>query len=151
MVCNLAIRAATFDDLADILSLLRDDVLGASRETTGTASYEDAFNDILADPNADVLLAVRGSTIVGCAQVNVLANLSLQATKRAHIEGVRISSDHRASGLGRRFFALLQDHCRARGCGLMQLTTNISRDATLNFYRDIGFELTHHGLKKRID
>ncbi|MDA8586075.1 GNAT family N-acetyltransferase [Rhodobacteraceae bacterium] len=147
----LTTRTATFGDLADILALLRDDVLGANRETTGTASYERAFDDILADPNADIMVAVRSGTVVGCAQVNVLANLSHQATKRAQIEGVRISSDHRGSGLGRKFFVLLEDHCRAKGCGLMQLTTNTSRDATLNFYRDIGFELTHHGLKKLLD
>lgn len=148
---DLAIRFATFNDLEEIIALLRGDVLGAIRETTDQVLYEAAFHDILADPNADILLAVKDGVVVGCAQINVLANLSRQATKRAHIEGVRIASSQRASGLGRRFFDLLEEYCRAKGCGLMQLSTDTSRQDTLKFYKSIGFEVTHHGLKKQLN
>ena len=84
------------------------------------------------------------------AQVNVLANLSLQATKRANIEGVRIASTHRSEGLGEAFFDLIEAFCREQGCLMMQLTTNASRDAALRFYLSRGFEASHVGLKKSL-
>ena len=144
----LKLRAAKRDDLNTILSLLRDDVLGAARETTDQSHYIAAFNEILKEPTAHLLVAVLDGEIIGCAQVNVLANLSLQATKRANIEGVRIASTHRAEGLGEAFFDLIEAFCREQGCGLMQLTTNASRDAALRFYVSQGFEASHVGLKK---
>ncbi|EEE35190.1 transcriptional regulator [Rhodobacteraceae bacterium KLH11] len=147
---RLTLRAARADDLDLILTLLRDDVLGATRESDGRALYEHAFAEILADPNADMLLAALGDQIIGCAQVNRLANLSLQSTKRANIEGVRIASNHRGCGYGERFLQMIEGHCRDHGCGLMQLTTNKARDEALRFYSSQGFEDSHIGLKKRL-
>ena len=147
---RLTLRAARADHLDVIVALLRDDVLGATREADDRARYEQAFADILADPNADILLAALGDQIIGCAQVNRLANLSLKATKRANIEGVRIGSHHRGGGYGEHFLQLIEEHCRDQGCRLIQLTTNKARDEALRFYISQGFEDSHIGLKKRI-
>lgn len=147
---RLTMRAAGKEDLDAILGLLRDDVLGATREADNRAPYERAFAQILSDQHADILLAILDDQIIGCAQVNRLANLSLHATTRANIEAVRIASTHRGQGYGAAFLHLIEVHCRALGCGLMQLTTNTTREDALRFYTQRGFEPSHTGLKKRL-
>jgi hypothetical protein len=37
--------------------------------------------------------------------------------------------------------------CRRRGCGLVQLAMNKTREDTLRFYKSLGFEATHEGFK----
>lgn len=143
-------RPASEGDLGAVLQLLRDDKLGTARETDSLQPYEAAFAKILHDPNAAILLATLDSDVIGCAQVNILANISLKATTRAQIEGVRIASRHRSAGYGADFLNLLEGYCRARGCGLMQLTTNTQREDALRFYTAHGFEKSHYGLKKAL-
>ena len=40
-----------------------------------------------------------------------------------------------------------EKECRRRGCGLVQLAMNKSREDTLRFYESLGFTATHEGLK----
>jgi GNAT superfamily N-acetyltransferase len=37
--------------------------------------------------------------------------------------------------------------CRARGCGLVQLTTDKQRPEALRFYEGLGFTASHEGMK----
>jgi GNAT superfamily N-acetyltransferase len=37
--------------------------------------------------------------------------------------------------------------CRRRGCGLVQLAMNKSREDTLRFYKSLGFVASHEGFK----
>jgi GNAT superfamily N-acetyltransferase len=70
---------------------------------------------------------------------------------RGQIESVRIAATHRGEGLGRRFFGWAIDRCRARGCGLVQLTTDRTRPEALKFYRSLGFADSHLGMKLPLD
>lgn len=148
---TLTLREATIDDLPAIIAMLADDILGKTRESTDDALpdvYREAFSQIDSDTNASVQLLTDGATILGCAQVNVLANLSLTGTTRGQIEGVRIAAAHRGRGLGSVMLDLLEQHLRDQGCGLMQFTTNRQRDEALSFYEQRGFEPSHIGFKK---
>lgn len=147
------LREAGEADLPVIVAMLADDVLGQGRESASdeiAAPYRTAFEEIDRDPHASVQLLTEGDTILGCAQVNILANISLSGTRRGHIEGVRIASAHRGSGLGTVMLNLLEDHLREKGCGLMQFTTNRERTDALSFYEERGFEPSHIGFKKKL-
>jgi GNAT superfamily N-acetyltransferase len=37
--------------------------------------------------------------------------------------------------------------CRARGCGLVQLTTDKNRPDAIGFYESLGFVASHEGMK----
>jgi GNAT superfamily N-acetyltransferase len=37
--------------------------------------------------------------------------------------------------------------CRARGCGMLQLTTDKTRPEALRFYESLGFVASHEGMK----
>ncbi len=147
---EILIREATEADVPRIVEMLADDVLGKSREQSMPELndvYVQAFNDIDKDPNATILLACSGENIVGCMQINILANLSRTGTKRGQIEGVRVDSVMRGQGVGAFLMDAAIDYCKQHGCGLMQLTTDAKRPDAAKFYDKYGFVASHIGYK----
>ena len=140
-------RRAIAADLAAIVALLADDVLGAAREKPGDPAYAAAFAAIEADPNQLLAVAEDGGRIVGCLQLTFIPGLSHRGAWRGQIESVRIAASERGGGLGRRVFAWAIGECRARGCRLVQLTTDKSRTDARRFYESLGFVASHEGMK----
>lgn len=149
----MIIRRAAAADLPAIVDLLADDDLGARREAPGDPvdmRYRAAFRAIDTDPNALLMLCVEAGTIVGCLQLNFIAGLSRRGARRGQIEGVRVAASHRGAGIGQAMMAWAMDRCRERGCSLVQLTTDKSRTSAFEFYRRLGFEATHEGMKRSL-
>lgn len=146
-------RRATAADLGAIVAMLADDELGALRETASAAvdeCYQAAFAEIDADPNQLLCVVEDGQQIVGTFQLTFIPGLSRNGTKRGQIEAVRIASDRRDNKLGQSMFAWAISECRARGCSLVQLTTDKARPDAHRFYDRLGFEPTHIGYKMKI-
>ena len=144
----LEIRDATEADLPAILAMLADDMLGAGRETgTVDPAYLAAFRAIQAEPNCRKLVAVLDGRIVGCFQLNLLPGLGRRGSWRAQIESVRVVQDRRNAGIGAAMMGWAIAEARRRGCGLVQLTTDKRRGDAHRFYRRLGFEATHEGMK----
>ena len=144
-------RPATAADLPAVVSLLRNDLLGADREHEDLAPYRAAFAEIDADPNHALLVGVEGDAVVACLQVTALPCLTHGGRRRAQLEGVRVRSDRRGGGLGARLVDHAVGWARDRGCGVVQLTTDKARPEALRFYESLGFAATHEGLKLPID
>ena len=147
---KIRIRQAQEKDLPAIVAMLADDPLGKNRENVGpelNPAYSKAFDEILADPNALILLATNAGKPLACLQINILANLTLTGTKRGLIEGVRVQKEARGQGIGAQLFKAAIAHCRQRGCGLVQLTTNTARPGAARFYEKLGFIASHTGYK----
>ena len=145
---------ANENDLEAIIALLADDPLGVSREDYVSPipdSYRYAFNIIHADPNAQLIVAKHNDTIIGIAQINFIQYLTYQGGIRAQIEGVRIHKDYRSKGIGKLLFEYLISLAKERGCHLVQLTTDKSRPAALEFYESLGFKQSHIGLKLHLN
>lgn len=85
--------------------------------------------------------------MVGTLQLTFLPGLARTGAWRGQVEGVRIAAAHRGSGLGRLMFDWAIDRCRARGCSLVQLTTDRERPAAHRFYESLGFVGSHLGYK----
>lgn len=152
MTEDLLFRRATEADLPAIVGLLADDVLGAGRENPAMPPdqrYVAAFAAIDADPNQ--FLAVvedrATGTVVGCLQLSFIPGLSRLGLWRGQVESVRIAASQRGGGLGRRMFEWAIAECRARGCGLVQLTTDKARPDARRFYESLGFAASHEGMK----
>lgn len=143
----MTFRAATAADVPAIVALLADDVLGAAREAPGDPAYAAAFAAIAADPNQLLAVADIDGRVVGCLQLTFLPGLSHRGAWRGQIESVRIAADQRGTGLGRRFFDWAIAQCRARGCRMVQLTTDKSRADARRFYESLGFTASHEGMK----
>lgn len=148
---ELKIRDATEADLPEILALLVDDVLGASREGAEVEpAHVEALRAIQADPNCRQLVAIERGAVVGCFQLNFLPGLSRRGSWRAQIEAVRVARQRRNGGVGAAMMRWAIEQARLRGCALVQLTTDKRRADAHRFYRRLGFEATHEGMKLRL-
>lgn len=155
---EITIRRAERADVPAIVALLADDPLGALRERPGDPAYLAAFDDLAADPRQLLVVAetnagpadTTGGEVVGTLQLTFLAGLSRLGATRAQVEAVRVRSDQRGGGLGRRLLLWAIDTARDRGCALVQLTTDVTRTDAHRFYRALGFEPTHVGMKLRL-
>lgn len=148
----LIFRKARRGDLATIVGLLADDVLGQHRDAASDdlTVYEHAFQEIEADPNQFLCVAEQNGAVVGTLQLSFIQGLSRGGAKRGMIEAVRVARDARSKGVGRAMFDWAIETCRAQGCTLVQLTTDKSRPDAHRFYDALGFEASHIGYKLRL-
>lgn len=150
---EVTFRSATLADLPVIVRMLADDPLAARREEVADPlpdAYHAAFEAIQADPNNTLLVAERVGQVVGVLQLTFMPSLTYRGGWRAQIEGVRVVRARRGEGIGQ---ALMQEAIRraeARGCRLVQLTTDKARPEALRFYERLGFQASHEGLKLRL-
>lgn len=144
------IRRARAPDIPAIVALLADDALGHHREDTSSPpnpAYVAAFQAIEADPNQLLAVVTWSDAVVGTIQLTFIPGLSRTGAWRGQIEAVRIAGAHRGAGLGSRMFEWAIAECRARGCDLVQLTTDRARPEAHRFYERLGFVGSHIGYK----
>ena len=145
---DLIIRPATEDDIGAIVNLLADDPLGSKRETTDDlAPYNAAYARIAADPGQHLVVAERAGRIVGTLQLTVIPSLSRRGATRSIIEGVRVASTERGSGLGTILLEWAVEQSRRLGVDLVQLTSDATRTDAHRFYERLGFVQSHVGFK----
>lgn len=146
----LTIRKAVHRDVPKIVAMLADDKLGKDRESPVAElphEYYGAFEKINADENQELIVVERNDEIIGTLQLSFIQYLTYQGSIRAQIEGVRIRSDMRSLGIGKTMVEWAVNRSRERKAHLLQLATDKQRKGAIEFYRDLGFEATHEGMK----
>jgi GNAT superfamily N-acetyltransferase len=142
-------RDAVAEDVPALADLLADDVIGRDREDPADLEpYLRAFHAIDADP-AHLLLVVQevDGPVAATLQLTLLPGLSRGGLLRAQIEAVRVAAGSRGSALGSTMVRWAVDEARARGAGLVQLTTDVRREDARRFYEGLGFVASHVGMK----
>lgn len=146
---DLEIRPATQVDVPEIVAMLADDPLGAQRESPDDlAPYFTALERLSGDPHQHLVVAVREDRVVGTLQLTIIPGLSRRGSTRSIIEGVRVHTAERGSGLGTQLIEWAIDRSRHQGCQLVQLTSDATRTEAHRFYERLGFEATHVGFKR---
>jgi GNAT superfamily N-acetyltransferase len=151
---QVILRDARRDEVAAIVAMLADDMLGGAREVTREPlppSYYSAFDALARDPNNRLLIAERDGETVGTLQITFIHGLSRQGAKRALIEAVRVAAPYRGKGLGEEIIRAAIGMARAAGCAMVQLTTDKSRKDAHRFYERLGFKATHEGMKLTLE
>lgn len=143
-------RGAVADDVAAVVALLRDDALGQGRELGDLARYLAAFEAMEREGANHLIVADRGGEILACYQITFISGLSLNASRRAQIEGVRVAQDLRGQGIGALLVEDAQTRAKAAGCSVLQFTSNKSRSDAHRFYQRLGFTPSHIGYKKSL-
>ncbi len=92
----------------------------------------------------------RDGAVIASQQLSILPGLSRGGMRRALIEAVRVRSDLRGQGIGEQLMAAAIERARARGCAMIQLTTDLRRTAAHRFYTRLGFEASHAGMKRML-
>jgi GNAT superfamily N-acetyltransferase len=147
---ELHFRLATIQDLAQIVHMLSDDMLGATREKYESIlsdNYLTAFKKIVADTNQELTVVEMDRELVATFQLSFIQYLTHQGSLRAQVEAVRTSSSHRGQGIGKKVFEYIINRAKEKGCALLQLTTDKKRPEAIKFYETIGFTSTHEGMK----
>jgi ribosomal protein S18 acetylase RimI-like enzyme len=147
------IRAGRRDDLPAVVQLLADDPddpLGATRERYAEPlppAYGAGFDAMQRQGGNELLVAELDGAVVGCLQLTLIAGLSRLGTTRAQIEGVRVAAGARGRQIGDALVRAAIERARGAGCGLVQLTTDRTREDAHRFYERLGFQATHLGMK----
>jgi GNAT superfamily N-acetyltransferase len=150
---RIGFRRAERDDLPVIVRLLADDALGSTRERLEDPlppGYAAAFDAIDGDANNELVVACLAGQVVGVLQLTFIPGVTYQGGWRALIEAVRVDASVRSRGIGRRMFEWAIARSRARGCVMVQLTTNKARPDAKRFYESLGFVASHEGMKLRL-
>jgi len=146
----IVVRRASRDDVPSIVRMLADDPLGARREAYTSPlpeSYYLAFEVIVRDSNNELVVAEIEGRVIGVLQMTFIPYMTYRGSWRALIEGVRISSEVRSSGIGRKLFGWAIDRAGQRKCHLLQLTSDKARPDAIRFYESLGFVASHEGMK----
>ena len=145
------LREARREDVPLIVAMLADDDLGKAREQlTDMTPYLRALDLIQSNPHNWQYVWDENGEVLGCLQLTVIPGLSQQGAWHAQIEGVRTLGSRRGSGVGKKMMAGIMEIARKKGCKSMQLLTNKSRVDAQRFYRTLGFEQSHEGMKVKL-
>ncbi len=147
---NLKFREARREDLLETVRMLADDFLGSRRERYENPlpeSYINAFEEIAADKNNELIVVEKDGAVLGTLQITFTPSISFQGGRRAGVESVRVDEKYRGQGVGRELMLFAIERARRENCVSMQLTTNLDRTDAHRFYENLGFKGTHLGMK----
>ena len=149
-VTGIIFRIATKADLPSIVRLLADDDLGSQRERNEDPlpdSYYSAYDEIKHDTNHELIVAERNGEVIGTLHLMFLPSISFQGRLRAQIESVRVDTLYQSHGIGSEMMKWTIERAKVRGAHIVQLTTHKSREDAHRFYKRLGFNGTHMGMK----
>ena len=147
---RLSFRDATPDDLGFIVRLIVDDNVIATNDRPDEPHhprYLAAFEAIAADANQRLVIAEFEGQPVGTQQLTFIPGINRLGELRCLIEAVHIAPTHRNLGLGGEMIGWAIEQARARGCGIVQLTSTKKRLDAHRFYERLGFKKSHEGFK----
>jgi N-acetylglutamate synthase-like GNAT family acetyltransferase len=139
------IRKANQDDIPRIVALyeeLTEETINASRD-----AIQEVFTEIVAMPNQHFLVVEKDDFVLGTLFLQIVPNLSHDASPWANIENVVIDSRYRGQGFGRILMEQAFAICREAGCYKVQLMSNVKRKEAHQFYRSMGFENSAIGFR----
>lgn len=132
---RLAIRPATLADEAAVLDLI-EELLAPPGWRPPAYTREDGaarFRHAIENPEADVLLALDGATVVGLASVYAEFP-SIRFSRRCWLEDLVVTASQRSQGIGRRLLEAASEWGRLHGCEQLGLSSAAARRDAHRFY-----------------
>ena len=134
---NLTHRKARIADLPNLVELLLEDELGATRESKSSAVHENyikAFHKIDSDQNQYLMVVENGDEIIGTCHLTMMPSLTFIGSTRMQIEAVRIAGKYRGQKIGSWMFHQAISYAKENDVSIIQLTTNKKRPKAKHFY-----------------
>ena len=137
------IRAARADDaeqLVDLIALLehRVDAAGIARRIAA-----------LSVAGIPQLVAVDEERIIGLCGLHLMTAIHRDAPV-GRITILVVREDARGSGVGRRLVHAAEELMRARGCAILEITSNRKLEQAHQFYEAIGYDRTSFRFAKAL-
>jgi len=149
---SATLRRAAPVDLDELITLLADDAISAARGDLALDADRDAYasalEDILADASNDLLVVELDGSVVGTLQLTSIPGMTRRGSRRLLVEGVRVRSALRSSGIGSAVMRWVADAAApALGAAMVQLTSDAARRDAHRFYERLGYAGSHVGFK----
>jgi GNAT superfamily N-acetyltransferase len=146
------VRAAREEDIPRILALYRQlEISNAEAERQRTISlehYRKAFGEISDYTGQELLVAEEAGEVIGSLMLVIVPNLSHGAKPWAIIENVIVDEEYRRRGVGRLLMEYAVNRAKEADCCRIGLMSNVVRDESHQFYRDMGFEASAYGFRQ---
>lgn len=133
------VRPATLDDESAFLDLLVQlfDPPGSTPQGYTRERGSEGFRAIVANPEADALVALDGQSLVGLATV-YCDILSIRFGKRCWLQDLVTDKAERSRGVGAALLAASGEWARKQGCSHLELTSGLGRVDAHRFYEREG-------------
>lgn len=96
-----------------------------------------------------VLVAVEGERLIGLLTIHVMPVLH-RPTPVGRLSALVVTAEARGRGVGHALVAAAEQTLAARGCGLVEVTSNLKRTDAHVFYERLGYEVTSFRFKKTL-
>lgn len=135
----MRIRPAVPADEEAVLALIEElfEPPGGRPKGYSPERGREGFRRAVAHPEADVLLAVDGDSVVGLASVYA-DFLSIRYGKRCWLQDLVVTASRRSDGIGALLLAAAADWARERGCTHLELASGAGRKNAHRFYLSQG-------------
>lgn len=140
----LSVRGARIDDAGAIADLLTQ--LGYPTDAASVAPRLAA----LEAAGDDVIVAEQDGQVAGVARLHVAPSLERDRPV-GQLAALVVDETRRGCGIGRALADAVEESARARGCGVLFLTTALRRVDAHAFYERVGFELTGQRYTKTLE
>lgn len=97
------------------------------------------FEDVIASPYHDLLLAEDDGQILGLACLSVIMGPGIR--KNAYLEDFVVDSKIRGKGTGSALWQAMLDWAAEKGCKKLEFTCGNGREAAQSFYKNHGAEI----------
>lgn len=142
-------RPATRADVPAVVALLSEDAVSGIDLRLTADDFLTAFDAMTRDGVTQLIVGEDGAgAVIATYQLTLISGLSLNATRRAQIEAVRVDATLRGQGIGAALLADAEARAREGGATVMQLTSNAKRLDARRFYERAGYKPSHTGFKK---
>jgi L-amino acid N-acyltransferase YncA len=151
ILAEIEIADARPQDLPAIIAIYAEGQVSGTREaftSESAADYRAAFDELAADPRADLLVLREGDDVLGFALFFSLRGFAGRGARRAMLHSLFMAERARGRGLGRRLLAEVERRASARGACRIDLTSDKRRLDAHRFYRMLGYAQSHEGFSK---
>ena len=97
------------------------------------------FQDLIASPLADILVAKVSGKVVGCGTMFYLA-IPAHGKQAAYLEGIVVDEKHRGKGAGTALAKKFIELAKEKGCYKIVFTSSDKRADVHKFYENLGFK-----------
>ena len=129
------IRVAEERDFDGIMNLLRQ--LNPGDQIIADGRDKATFGQILREPNLKIIVMEEKGKIISTCYLNIVPNLTRNASPYAIIENVVTDEMFRKQGFGKMTVKFAMDYAWKSGCYKVMLLTG--REYTHDFYKSCGF------------
>jgi ribosomal protein S18 acetylase RimI-like enzyme len=133
---NLLIRKAVEQDIPEITKLIRELAASINEESPVTEEYVKGY---LHNPMCYILVAETNNKIVGLISYSIKPNL-YHASNSCLIEELVVNKDFRNKGIAGQLIAKLLEELKSIECAEISVSTELTNERAITFYKKHGFE-----------